>query len=640
MDETDTDSPEETATERGHNRQPIVSVLGHVDHGKTSVLDLVRSIGSERQASVMDREAGGITQHIGATEVPADVLNETCAAMMGGKKFKSPGLLFIDTPGHHSFVSLRNRGGSVADIAVLVIDVMEGLQPQTIESLQTLKETRTPFVIACNKVDRIHGWRTKHGRSFIESFKDQREDVRSLFEDRYWKLLGQFSEHGFNIERYDQIRDFRQNVALVPMSAKDGEGLQDLLAVTVGLAERFLEDRLTDTLGAAEGTVLEMRDEVGMGKTIDVILYRGELKIGDNVMLAANDGPFSTHIKGLKRPKGMSEMRDAGKRWVNFDSVEAACGVKIVAPKLENTIAGTTLYLANTPEQKELAEIAIRQEWRAIFDTMPIMCSKCNEVFPRIDFKAHTKQGACRGAEEERKGVVIKADTVGGLEALGFELAKLKIPVRQATVGPVNKRDILMAKSAQDPLNKVILGFSVKGNSEVADSLSEDDSEIKFFSGSIIYHILDAYEAWREETAERMAAELRESLVYPGRLLYLKDHTFRAKGPAIVGMRVVGGRVHVGQRLMKLDGTPVGQIKSLRTRASEDVKEANQGDEVAVAINGPTVGRHIEELDEFYVDVPESHAKRLKKIDLNPVEQEILDELIRLHRKENHFWGR
>jgi translation initiation factor 5B len=379
-----------------------VSVLGHVDHGKTSVLDLVRSIGSERQASVMDREAGGITQHIGATEVPADVLYKTCEAMMGGKKFKSPGLLFIDTPGHHSFVSLRNRGGSVADIAVLVIDVMEGLQPQTIESLHTLKETRTPFVIACNKVDRIHGWRTQHGRSFIESFKDQREDVRSLFEDRYWKLLGQFSEHGFNIERYDQIRDFRQNVALVPMSAKDGEGLQDLLAVTVGLAERFLEDRLTDTLGAAEGTVLEMRDEVGMGKTIDVILYRGELKVGDKIMVAANDGPFETHIKGLKRPKGMAEMRDAGKRWVNFDSVEAACGVKIVAPKLENTIAGTTLYLANTPEQKEEAENAIRQEWRAIFDSMPIMCSKCSEVFPRVDFKAHTKKGACRGAESRR----------------------------------------------------------------------------------------------------------------------------------------------------------------------------------------------------------------------------------------------
>ena len=625
---------------RGENRQPIVSVLGHVDHGKTSVLDLVRSIGSERQASVMDREAGGITQHIGATEVPADVLNDTCSAMLGGKNFKSPGLLFIDTPGHHSFVSLRNRGGSVADIAILVIDVMEGLQPQTIESLNTLKETKTPFVIAANKVDRIHGWICKRGRSFMESLKDQREDVISLFEDRYWKILGQFSEHGFNIERYDKIRDFTQNVAVVPMSAKEGEGLQDLLAVSVGLAERFLEDRLTDTIGPAQGTVLEMRDEIGMGKTIDVILYRGSLKVGDNIMLASNDGPFSTHIKGLKRPKGMSEMRDAGKRWVNFPNVQAACGVKIVAPKLEQAIAGTTLYLANTEEQIGNAKQAIQEEWRTIYDKMPIMCSVCEKVSPRIEFVENCQKGSCKGAVEEKNGVVIKADTVGGLEALAFELFKLKIPVRQASVGPVNKKDILMAKSIQDPLNRAILGFSTKANNEVADELKGDDSEISFFSGSIIYHILDSFEEWREKTKAEIEAEQRESLVYPGRLLYLKDHTFRAKGPAIVGMRVIGGRVHIGQRLMKLDGTSVGQIKSLRTRDSDDVKEARQGDEVAVAIQGPTVGRHIEELDEFYVDVPEKHAKRLKKIELTPVEQEILDELIRLHRKDNHFWGR
>ena len=625
---------------RGENRQPIVSVLGHVDHGKTSVLDLVRSIGSERQASVMDREAGGITQHIGATEVPADVLNETCAAMLGGKNFKSPGLLFIDTPGHHSFVSLRNRGGSVADIAILVIDIMEGLQPQTIESLNTLKETKTPFVIAANKVDRIHGWTCERGRSFMQSLKDQREDVVSLFEDRYWKILGQFSEHGFNIERYDKIRDFTQNVAVVPMSAKEGEGLQDLLAVSVGLAERFLEDRLTDTIGPAEGTVLEMRDEIGMGKTIDVILYRGSLKIGDNIMLASNDGPFSTHIKGLKRPKGMSEMRDAGKRWVNFPDVQAACGVKIVAPKLEQAIAGTTLYLANTEEQIENSKKAIQEEWRTIYDKMPIMCSVCEKVSPRVEFIENCQKGTCKGAIEEKNGVVIKADTVGGLEALAFELFKLKIPVRQASVGPVNKKDILMAKSIKDPLNRAILGFSTKPNNEVADELKGDDSEIKFFNGSIIYHILDSFEEWREQTKADIEAEQRESLVYPGRLLYLKDHTFRAKGPAIVGMRVVGGRVHIGQRLMKLDGTSVGQIKSLRTRDSDDVKEARQGDEVAVAIQGPTVGRHIEELDEFYVDVPEKHAKRLKKIELTTVEQEILDELIRLHRKDNHFWGR
>ncbi len=640
----DDESPVEEAetTVRGHNRQPIVSVLGHVDHGKTSLLDMVRSIGSQRQASVMDREAGGITQHIGATEVPADVLNETCAAMLGGKNFKSPGLLFIDTPGHHSFASLRNRGGSVADIAVLVIDIMEGLQPQTIESLNILKETRTPFVIAGNKVDRLHGWRCERGRSFIESFRGQRDDVKALFEDRYWKIIGQFSEHGFNLERYDQIRDFRQNVALVPMTAKEGEGLQDLLAVTVGLAERFLEDRLTDTLGAAQGTVLEMRDEVGMGKTIDVILYRGELKIGDTIMLAGQDGPFTTHIKGLKRPQGMAEMRDAGKRWVNFNAVEAACGVKIVAPNLESTIAGTTLHLANTAEEKEAAEEAIREEWRDIFNAMPVMCSACNEIFARAAFAEHTAQkGPCRGAEEDRTGVVIKADTVGGLEALAFELHQRNIPVRQATVGPVNKKDILMASTATDPLQKVILGFSTKANtSEVAQHLEDDDADVKFIAGPIIYHIMDEFEAWQEATKAAIEEEQRESLVYPGRVLYLKDHTFRAKGPAIVGMRVLGGRIHVGQRLMKLDGTPVGQIKSLRTRSSEDVREAMQGDEVAVAVQGPTVGRHIEELEEFYVDVPERHVKRLRALDLSPIEEEILNDITALHRKENHFWGR
>ena len=640
-DDVVSESSDEDVPQRGHNRQPIVSVLGHVDHGKTSLLDMVRSIGSQRQASVMDREAGGITQHIGATEVPADVLNETCAVMLGGKQFKSPGLLFIDTPGHHSFASLRNRGGSVADIAVLVVDIMEGLQPQTIESLNILKETRTPFVIAGNKVDRLHGWRCEKGRSFIESFSSQREDVKALFEERYWKTVGQFSEHGFNLERYDQIRDFRQNVALVPMSAKEGEGLQDLLAVTVGLAERFLEDRLTDTLGSAQGTVLEMRDEVGMGKTVDVILFRGSLRVGDTIMLAGQDGPFTTHIKGLKRPQGMAEMRDAGKRWVNFDSVEAACGVKIVAPKLEATIAGTTLHLANTSEERELAEEAIREEWRAVFNAMPVMCSSCNSIFARQDFQEHTASGPCKGAEENRTGVVIKADTVGGLEALAFELHQRNVPVRQATVGPVNKKDILMAKSATDPLQKVILGFSTKAStSDVASQLEEDDGDVKFLSGPIIYHIMDAFEEWQEATKAAIEEEQRETIVYPGKVLYLKDHTFRAKGPAIVGMRVLGGRIHVGQRLMKLDGTPVGQVKSLRTRASEDVKEATQGDEIAVAVQGPTVGRHIEELDEFYVDVPERHVKRLKRVGLTPIEEEILAEIVALHRKDNHFWGR
>ena len=611
MDNDEKPDPDSSESEKelGWQRQPIVSVLGHVDHGKTSVLDYFRSLGSERQASVMDREAGGITQHIGATEVPAKILNATCAKLTGGKDFNSPGLLFIDTPGHHSFTSLRSRGGALADIAIVVVDVMEGLQPQTIESLRILKEKRTPFVVAANKVDRIHGWRVENGRSFIESWKEQREDVQQYFEEKYWKLIGQFSEHGFNIERYDKIRDFKSNLAMVPCSAKEGEGLQDLLTVTVGLAERFLEERLRDTLGDGEATVLEMKDERGLGKTIDVILNRGQLNVGDTITLVGSDGPFTTHIKGMFKPKGMSEMRDAGDRWEACDSATAACGLKIVASGLENVLAGTTLRQTNTDDARKTAEIEARKE-------------------------------ATISVEIAEEGVVIKADTVGGLEALAFELKRLEIPIRMATVGPVNKRDIITAQCAEDPLNQIILGFSVKGNTEVQSKLEGKDAEIKFISDDIIYRVLENFEEWREQTKAAMDAAARENLVYPGHLLYLKDHTFRNKGPAIVGMRVLGGRVHIGQKIMKIDGTPIGQIKSLRTRDSEDVKEGRQGEELAVAVMGPTVGRHIDEGDEFWVDIPSSHAKRLRKLDLSPREEEILEEITRLHRKEDHFWGR
>ena len=602
MDETEDIAEEPVA--RGENRQPIVSVLGHVDHGKTSVLDLVRSLGSERQASVMDREAGGITQHIGATEVPAKILNETCAELMQGRPFKSPGLLFIDTPGHHSFASLRNRGGALADIAILVVDIMEGLQPQTIESINILKQTKTPFVIAGNKIDRIHGWRCQKDRSFLASLQDQRQDVVDLFQQRYWKLVGQVSEHGINLERYDQIKDFRQSFPLVPMSAKEGEGLQDLLTVTVGLAERFLEDRLTDTLGPAEGTILEMKDEIGMGKTIDVILHRGSLYVADTITVVSADGPFDVRIKGLKRARGMSEMRDAGDRWESVDTIHAAAGVKIIAQGLEKALAGTTIRLSSEEAWEEA-----RKETQV-------------------------------SVELDEEGIVIKADTIGGLEALAFELKKIEVPIRRATVGPVNKRDLMTAEAASSPLNQIILGFSIEPNNEVRSLVNQGEDSVTWIGGDIIYHIIDQFEEWKEERKTAIDAATRENLIYPGKLLYLENHTFRNKGPAIVGMRVLGGRVHLGQRLMKVDGTAVGQIRSLRSRSSDELKEAKQGEEVAVAIMGPTVGRHIEELEQFYVDIPESHVPRLAKVELTELEKEILEEIIKLHRKDDHFWGR
>lgn len=588
-------------------RQPIVAVLGHVDHGKTSLLDHIRSLGSQRQASVMDREAGGITQHIGATEVPSNLLNELCGPLLGGKSFDSPGLLFIDTPGHHSFSTLRNRGGSLADIAILVIDLKEGLRPQTIESIRILKKAKTPFVVAGNKVDRIHGWKSEDGRPMALAMRNQTKDTMGYFDESFWNLVGGFGEHGFNLDRYDRIKDFTKEIALVPVSAKEGEGIQDLLAVVIGLAERYLAEQLTDIEGAGEGTVLEMKEERGLGKTLDVILHRGSIAKGDEIVLVTSEGGVATTVRGLFKPRGMAEMRDAGDRWNDTESASAASGLKLSAPDLDGVLAGTTLRVVrNAGEQQKALELA-SEESRLSIDL-------------------------------EEEGVCIKADTVGGLEALAMELKEIDVPIRSASIGKVGRRDIRGAETSSDPLHRLILGFSTSVLSDAQNEIDSSDSGLKVICSDIIYHILDERERWVESRTAELEEESREKIVYPGRILLLPDHTFRVSKPAVVGVRVLGGRIHIGQRLLK-DGSSVGQIKSIRS-GEDSMKEAKQGDEVAVAIDGVVVGRQIEEEDVLLVDVPESHAKRLRKMSLNAIESEILGELLEIHRRDDHFWGR
>tara|TARA_B100000965_G_scaffold55942_1_gene42470 strand:- start:1070 stop:2737 length:1668 start_codon:yes stop_codon:yes gene_type:complete len=555
----------------------------------------------------MDREAGGITQHIGATEVPADLLNELCAPLLGGKSFDSPGLLFIDTPGHHSFSTLRSRGGALADIAILMVDVMEGVRPQTIESIRILKQAKTPFVIAANKVDRIHGWDSVHGRSMAEAVRDQTKDSQALFEQRYWDLVGKFAEHGFNIEMYSKVQDFTQEIALVPISAREGEGIQDLLAVVIGLAERYLEDKLTDIEGAGEGTVLEMKEERGLGKTLDVILYRGSVKKGDEIVLVTEEGGASTHVRGMFAPRGMSEMRDAGNRWDDTEAAHAASGLKISAPSLDGVLAGTTLRVVSNDTERE-------------------------EALALADAEANLS------VELDEEGVTIKADTVGGLEALAKELRAVEVPIRHASIGKVNRRDVRTAENSTDPLHRIILAFATEILPDAEEDIENSENDVKFLGSDIIYHILEQREEWVEKRTRELEEASREQVVYPGRILLLPDHTFRVSKPAVVGVRVLAGRIHVGQRLLK-NGERVGQIKSIRS-GQDSMKEARQGAEVAVAIDGVTVGRQIEEEDVLLVDIPESHAKKLRKMGLTSAELEVLEELTTIHRKDSHFWGR
>ncbi len=573
-------------------RQPIVSVLGHIDHGKTQLLDSIRG------STVIEREAGRITQHIGATEVPIDVIYRICGSLLGRKRFTFPGLLFIDTPGHQAFTTLRARGGALSDLAVLVVDINEGFKPQTVESLNILKRYKTPFVVAANKIDLINGW-VSEKKPFAESYKKQVERAMDVVDEKIYEIVGKIYNYGFSSERYDRITDFTKNIAIVPISAKTGEGIQDLLMMLVGLAQRFLEKQLKTEEGPGEGTVLEVKEEKGLGPTVDVIIYNGSVKQGDTIVLGGIDRPIVTKVKALLKPKPLDEIRDPTERFKSVKNVSAASGVKISGKHLEDVIAGAPLK---------------------------VVVNNMDEVVRSI-------QSECKIViETEEDGVVVKADAIGSLEGLAFELKNKGVPIKKAEVGDVSRRDVTEASTVSDSLRRVVLGFNVKVLPDVKEG------QAKLFVNNIIYKLLDDYEEWCIKRKAELEKEKRDEIIYPGKIKILEGCIFRTSKPAIVGVRVLGGRIRVGQELMRNDGKIVGKIKSIRS-VEESYKEAISGKEVAIAMNAPTVGRQIKENDVLYVSIPESDVKKLSALELTFDEKEIINDVIEIKRKEKAFWG-
>jgi len=349
-----------------------------------------------------------------------------------------------------------------------------------------------------------------------------------------------------------------------------------------------------------------MKEERGLGKTLDLILHRGTIRKGDEIVIATDKGGLSTKVKGLFAPRGMSEMRDAGDRWDDTEVAHAASGLKISAQSLDGVLAGTTLRVVNSNTERLKAIEAANNE-------------------------------ANLSIELDDDGVSIKSDTVGGLEALAKELSEKDIPIREASIGKVSRRDIRGAEASSDPLHRIILAFNTEILMEAQKELEESDTGIHFIGSDIIYRILEQHEEWKENRILELEEESREKIVYPARILLLPDHTFRISKPAVVGVRILAGRIHVGQRLLK-EGKRVGQIKSIRS-GQDSQKEAIQGSEVAIAVEGVTVGRQINEGDLLLVDIPESHARKLKKMEMTSAEREVYEELLAIHRKEDHFWG-
>ncbi|MDR0439294.1 MAG: translation initiation factor IF-2 [Methanocalculaceae archaeon] len=586
-----------------HIRTPIVCVLGHVDHGKTSLLDHIRG------SRVVADEAGAITQHIGATMIPIDSIQKRSGDLRR-MKTNIPGLLFIDTPGHHAFTTLRARGGALADIAILVVDFNEGFKQQTIETLQILRNCKTPFVIAATKIDRIPGWKPMINASFLRSYKNQSERVQTECENRVYELIGKLSEMRFNSERFDRVSDFQHNLVIVPVSSVTGEGIGDLLMVMIGLAQRFLTENLKTTVeGPGIGTVLEVKEERGLGTTLDVILYDGIINIGDEIAIVGTEGVIITKVRVLLQPRPMKEILIED-QFQRVKSVTAAAGVKITASHLEDVIAGSPIRVIRGDRDETVTKIK---------EEMQEINVKISDV-----------------------GITIRADTIGALEALSKELEEKNIPIMRAEVGAVSRHDLIEINVMKDELYKTMLCFNVPLLPDADTMIRDEEVDVKIFSNRIIYKLIEDYINWRNEMIRAQEAKQFETIVLPAKFSILPDCVFRQSGPAVVGVRVLGGILRPHVDVATREGKVVGEIKQIKLN-KENIQEAKEGVEVAVSIDGVTIGRQIEIGEILYVAVPERHVKILEtemRSHLNIGAQEALEEYTNIFRKNQPFWGK
>jgi translation initiation factor 5B len=588
-------------------RQPIVCVLGHIDSGKTSLLDKIR------KSSVGAREAGGITQHIGASYFPVATIKELTRPLLKRLKVKIliPGLLVIDTPGHEAFANLRRRGGAVADIAILVVDVLRGFETQTYECVDILKSRKTPFLVAANKIDRISGWVSKLDQPFLASYQSQDTYVRQDLDEHLYNIIGAFSSKGFQANLFDKITDFTKTVAIVPTSAKTGEGIPELIAVLIGLTQEHMRKQLKVTKGPARGTVIEVKEEPGLGVTVNAIIYDGVLQKGDIIVLGGKDRSISTKIRAVLLPKPLDEIRDPRDKFSSVNSVSAASGVKIAAPDLENAIAGAPLYVV-PPEED-------------IDSYLKLVSEEVEKLRVATDVE----------------GVILKTDALGSLEAIAEILKRENVPIRLADVGDISKRDVTEAAVVKEhePLYGAILAFNVK---ILQDAQEEAKNRgVQIFQHNIIYHLIDNYTQWmRSEQEARILREF-EKFIRPGIVRILPGYVFRSAKPAIFGVEVLAGIIKSKYLLVNVEGQDLGEVMQIQEKGKA-IPEATSGMQVALSMEKPIVGRHIHEGDVLYVKVPESHAKAMLtrfQARLTTEELDALNNYVNVMRQKMPFWA-
>jgi translation initiation factor 5B len=593
-------------------RSPICCILGHVDTGKTKILDNIR------RTNVQDGEAGGITQQIGATYIPGEALVTRTEELRKGRQFdlKLPGLLVIDTPGHESFSNLRSRGSGLCDIAVLVVDLMHGLEQQTIESINLLRMRKTPFIIAMNKVDRLFQWNSVANSPIQDALARQEETTMKEFEHRYNQVALQLNEQGLNVALYWKNKDPKSFVNIVPTSAITGEGIPDLLQLLVKLTQSLMVERLM-FVPELQCTVLEVKQIEGLGTTIDVVLVNGMLKEGDTIVVCGLSGPIVTTIRALLTPQPMREIRVKG-QYIHHKELRAAMGVKIAAHNLENAVAGTQLLIVNPGDDVEALKAEVMEDMQDIFS----------------------------GVDKTGEGVAVQASTLGSLEALLEFLRSpdVQIPVSSINIGPVHKRDIMRASVMIERGAKkygVILAFDVPVNKEAREQA--EDLGVKIFTADIIYHLFDQFTAYLKQVREEEQEAAKLEAVFPCVLRILPDCVYNKKDPILVGVEVVEGIAKVGTPLCvpsqgRID---LGRIAGLE-KDHKSVQKAMPGDKVAMKIESTKpeeaarlYGRHFDHTDALVSKITRKSINVLKDMFRDEMGKDDWKLIIRLKKMFN-----
>jgi len=570
-------------------RCPVICILGHVDTGKTKILDKLR------RTNVQEGEAGGITQQIGATHFPIENFKHHLTKVP--KEFqiepKIPGFLIIDTPGHESFQNLRKRGQSLCDLAILVVDIMHGLQKTTLDALDMLRKRKTPFVIVFNKIDRIHNWKAEEWGGFKSSYDRQKKNQTKEFDDRYKRVCTSLIQTGLNVSLYYENPNMKEYLNIIPTSAVTGEGMPDLIAMFIYLSQKFLSKKL-EFREEIQCTILEVKVLEKTGTTIDVILVNGTIKNGDKIICGGLFGPIKTTVKILMTPHPMKEMRIKSE-YEHHDKISGAIGIKIFANDLDNALAGSPCYVYKTDEEAAIYAKEITQDFNSVLSGF---------------------------LDKKGKGILVQASTLGSLEAILTFLNEKKIKIAAVGLGNLKKRDVtkiqIIHSKIDNPLKEhlTILAFDIKIEPE-AEELAKDVN-IKIFTADIIYHLFDDFIDYEKVCIDERKKDKLKEAVFPCMLQIIPGAIFNRKDPIIIGVDVKEGVLKVGTPLIVAEKKCiVGIVEGIENNKKQVNNVRAKDGSVAIRIkphdSSLTVGRQFEEGDKLVSLITRDSINALKE---------------------------